>query len=137
MEFIMYASAIFNLSCAMQASFNTYHDFQPSYCDMLSVNNVLPLLCVNNGLLCVPATSVASDPYGQCRREWGFPRLKPRRKRGGRRKIRTVLTSDRPQHTKDSRRHVCSANLVNITFDESKSDTMSFGFMNIQSVNKK
>ena len=113
MEFLIYASAIFDLSCVMHNSFSSHHAFKPTYYDLISVRNVLPLLCVNNGALCVPAT-VSSYPYGQCQ-QWGFPRQKVRRKRkrGGRRRIRTVITSDRPQHDQASRRQMCQKNLVN------------------------
>ena len=137
MDFFIFASAIVNLSCVMHNGFRSYHDFKPFYCDLISVRNVLPLLYVDNGVLCVPAM-VTSYPYGQCQ-QWGFPRPKVRRKRkrGGRRRIRTVITSDRPQHDQASRRQVCQKNLTNIKIDNTKTELMNFAFMNIQTVNKK
>ena len=102
MEFFIYASAIFNLSCALHA--NSYYQYELSqyYSELLSVKNVWPLLCADSGVWCAPAPTATPGHYGQ--RAWGFPpgfpRPKIRRKRGRRRKTHKVrvITSaaDRP-----------------------------------------
>ena len=71
MEFFFYASAIFNLSCALHA--NSYYQYELSryYGELLSVKNVWPLLCVDNGVWCAPAPTATPGHYGQ--RAWGLP----------------------------------------------------------------
>ena len=92
MEFLFYASAIFNLSCALHANSYSHHEFSQFYSELLSVKNVMPLLCADRGVWCAPAPTGTPGQYGQ--RAWGypqgFPRLKTRRKRGGRRKVRVI-----------------------------------------------
>ena len=133
MECFVFAAAIFNLSCALHAN-QSYYSNQ-LYSDLFSVKNVWPLLCVDNGVWCAPAPTATPGHYGQ-RGTWGLPRLKPRRKRGGRRKIR-VRTTDRPPHDTASSRQVCHSNLTQIKTKTIKPEKVKFGFMNIQSMNKK
>ena len=138
MEILVLASAIFNLSCVMRM--NSFHNsvYGRSMCSNdVYIKNVSALLCVSEGVL--PAAALPTPLYQHGVREWGFPRSKVKRKRGGRRKIPTVtgrrerLTD--PSYTR-SERGVVSSNLVSVNIIKTEKETLDIGYMNIQSVGK-
>ena len=138
MEILVLASAIFNLSCVMRM--NSFHNsvYGRSMCrNDVYIKNVSALLCVSEGVF--PAAALPTPLYQHGVREWGFPRSKVKRKRGGRRKIPTVtgrrerLTD--PSYTR-SERGVVSSNLVSVNIIKTEKETLDIGYMNIQSVGK-
>ena len=138
MEIFALASAIFNLSCVLKM--NAVSCYMNGLCSNdVYIKNVLPLLCVSDGVFPFAVPPVPLYQHG-CRQQWGFPKFKVRRKRGGRRRIPTVIgRCQRPDQ--DSRtgsgRGVCSKNLTTVKIIKSQDDTLNFGYMNIQSLNHK
>ena len=104
------------------------------------IKNVSPLLCVSvsDGVFPVTVPSVPLYQHGS-RQQWGFPKFKVR-KRGGRKKIPTVIgrcqRPDQDSHT-GSGRGACSNNLTQVKLAKSKDDCLNLGYMNIQSLNHK
>ena len=131
----MYYSTLFNLAC-LTHEFHEFHPYHNNYCfDPAVFANTLSMLCVTNRLWCVPA------PPPRCQYDppsWGFPFVgKPKRKRGGRRKI-CVMTGRRPESA-ESRRHVCHSNLtlVNTNGKKKQNNLINIGLLNTRSVTGK
>ena len=140
MEIFALASAIFNLSCVLKMNaVSSYMNMNGLCGNDVYIRNVLPLLCVSDGVFPVAVSPVPLDQHG-ARQQWGFPKFKIRRKRGGRRKIPTVIGRrqwpDQDSHT-GSGRGVCSNNLTQVKIVKSKDDCLNLGYMNIQSLNHK
>ena len=126
MEIFVLASAIFNLSCVMKMnSFN--HNMYGMCNNDVYIKNVLPLLCVSDGVF--PAAALPTPLYQHGVREWGFPKLKVRRKRGGRMKIPTVTgRHGRPTDLTDTQeRGVVGSNLVSVNIIKTEKETLDIG----------